>query len=224
MQLHDLLQNMDELRRQALRETKTSPRASSGNKAIAPTPINLTKQQLLDDAAITIAEMARTSDCYGTDWRHQLRMMIAKGRRTCQTREAGHNYHQAIRLNKRISLSIDRTGARPFVGVCPICGSDIEAERWQTVTICKCGQPINLTQLAEATQRAFQATHITRTPKGAAQFIQDETGIKITGNAVSMWIKRGKITASPQGDGCYRFNIGQLLHLAEGRKDPDKTN
>ncbi|KFI56572.1 hypothetical protein [Bifidobacterium callitrichos] len=214
-QLHELLGNMDELRRQTLRQTRIDAHGGSRTISSSPSLIDMSRQELFDHATAEISEMARTSDCYGVDWRHQLRMMIAKGRRTCQTLEAGRNYAKSILLNKRIAGRIERHGARPFVGVCPACGADIEAERWQTVTICECGQPIDLAKLSEATHKALDATYITRTPKGAAEFIRDQTGIRVDRNAVTTWIKRGRLQAERLEDGYWRIPVGSLLRLAE---------
>ena len=56
--------------------------------------------------------------------------------------------------------------------------------------------------------------HITSTPQGAADWIRQETGIKISRNLIRMRIKRGTLTARPEGDGYYRFKISDLIALA----------
>ena len=211
--LHSLRLTLHNLRQVANREVRLERRTGHSKSSAPSTPIDLTAFDLLDATWSRIGEIAATINLWGTGDR-LLTCMQSRIMDLSRTPTAGHDLRTLGRLLDHARSACERPHAKPFVGRCPECGHDIEADHDETIRRCECGAILDLTEIRHATLSQYRLQNITRTPAQAAEWVRRETGINVPRNTISQWIHRGRVIATPIEGGYYRFNIGSLVDKA----------
>ena len=83
------------------------------------------------------------------------------------------------RACERIERIVDRVPrSRRIVGMCPECGREVLAAKGETLRLCKCGSPINVTELREQSRAKAEAIHLTKTPAGMSRWLRENYGTR----------------------------------------------
>ena len=215
--LHGLRVALHNLRQVANREVRLDSHEGHADPAIPQTPVNLSALDMLDDAWGRISQVAATIGAWGSGDRLLTRMQTRMAD-LCRTPSAGHDQRELTTLLGRVRARCERRKAKPFIGRCPNCDRNVEAETSESITRCQCGAVIDCTALRDQTRERFDQVHITTTPAGAATWCTEQTGHRITRKDVDNWIRRKSIDATPDEDHCYQFPIGRLLELSRLKK------
>lgn len=215
--LHGLRVALRNLRQVANREVRLDAHEGHADPAIPQTPVNLSALDMLDDAWDRISQVAATIQLWGSGDRLMTRMQTSMAD-LCRTPSAGHDQRELTTLLGRVRARCERRMAKPFIGRCPNCDRNVEAETSESITRCQCGAVIDCTALREQTRERFDQVHITTTPAGAATWCTEQTGHRVTRDDVNNWLRRHMIDATPDEDHCYQFPIGRLLELSRIKK------
>lgn len=215
--LHSLRIALRHLRQIANREV-TLERAGHADPSVPQAPVNLSALDLYDSAWERIGETAATVGVWGSGERILVGMMERMAD-LCRTSTAGADMRSMSSLLARVRSRSDRRERRPFAGLCPGCGRDVESDAVDVIVRCSCGMVIDARSMREETMAAFDRVHITATPAGAAKWCSEQTGRRITRDDVNNWLRRHMIDATPDGDHCYQFPIGRLLELSRLKKN-----
>ena len=124
------------------------------------------------------------------------------------------------RACERIERIVDRMPrSRRIVGMCPECGREVLAAKGETLRLCKCGNPVNVTELREQSRAKAEAIHLTKTPAGMSQWLRENYGYEVSRKQVGNWLNRGKLPSSKPVEGYpgyWEFNIREILAMAMG--------
>lgn len=120
------------------------------------------------------------------------------------------------RACERIERIVDRVPrSRRIVGVCPECGREVLAAKGETLRLCKCGNPVNVTELREQSRAKAEAMHITKTPAGMSQWLRENYGYEVSRKTITDALRRGKLPGSkPVEGGYWEFSIREIVAFA----------
>ena len=103
--------------------------------------------------------------------------------------------------------------------MCPECGREVLAAKGETLRLCKCGNPVNVTELREQSRAKAEAIDLTKTPAGMSQWLRENYGYEVSRKQVGNWLNRGKLPSSKPVEGYpgyWEFNIREILAMAMG--------
>lgn len=123
----------------------------------------------------------------------------------CSLGTAGCDYRGLTKVCERVESFIVRPASRKLIGICPECIKMLDENGDQTRTaiysiegeaysVCpECGAFLNLKQVRhEYVEAAKQKDlHITRTRKGAADWVRETLGVSVTPKQLDNWRVRG---------------------------------
>ena len=120
------------------------------------------------------------------------------------------------RACERIERIVDRVPRlRRIVGMCPECGREVLAAKGETLRLCKCGSPVNVTELREQSRVKAEAMHITKTPAGMSQWLRENYGYEVSRKTITDALRRGKLPSSkPVEGGYWEFSIREIVAFA----------
>lgn len=128
-----------------------------------------------------------------------------------------------------IAKIIVRDAERKLIGVCTQClatgrRTPIYAVQGAKRVQCDaCGTIASTADIRIAYLKAAGVWHITRTNRGAAEFITQQTGIQVTAKDIDNWKQRGKLPKARHVEAAYwEYNIMELLHCAEQKNKTRK--
>lgn len=99
--------------------------------------------------------------------------------------------------------------------MCPECGREVLAAKGETLRLCKCGNPVNVTELREQSRAKAEAMHITKTPAGMSQWLRENYGYEVSRKTITDALRRGKLPSSkPVEGGYWEFSIREIVAFA----------
>ena len=189
-----------------------------GNRAFAPLPLNETALRLVDSfkswLQLADSDLSAIRGLKGPDrWQwHWKNITVAPQR-----------YDHLKQLTSKASRLLTPRETLEFAGNCPQCGQPIYTPPNHDTAECRtCGNIINVDANRAIARNQLMQMHLTTTPAGAAQWVKDQTGIDVKRNTILKRIKRGTMHAQPQGDGYYRFQINELIAIANSKQEPKR--
>lgn len=225
--LRDVRPTMQALTSLAMKTSHAGARCHGGGDGFAPSPIDWGMERLrseLGEWLQTTASNLKAS--YGLiplrQWKRIWTMLVANRNSLLQLPSVHDDYRNLNRIMILIDHATHPGEDMMLAGQCPDCHMPIMCPKGAKTAKCAyCGAEHDVETLHNAMDAKIGGLHITRTPQGAADWIRQETGIKISRNLIRMRVKRGTLTARPEGDGYYRFKISDLIALAN---EYHKTN
>lgn len=210
----------------------------SGNRAFAPTPINIEAQHVYlraEEALQLIAgrlglrplgwdrlERPRTL----RDWVYLCPKLEARLAEVAGLPDAGELADLLASACDGVQAKVTRAGERRLIGVCTDClkvwrRTPIYAGSSDTYAVCpECGAFLSLNDVRIAYLKAAGLLHITRTQADAARWVRENTGVNVTGKDLRNWRNRGKMPSTRHAGGRYwAWNILELLACAEHRRE-----
>lgn len=129
---------------------------------------------------------------------------------------AGWHMRRLTRACERIERIVDRVPrSRRIVGMCPGCGREVLAAKGETLRLCKCGNPVNVTELREQSRAKAEAIHLTKTPAGMSQWLRENYGYEVSRKTITDALRRGKLPGSkPVEGGYWEFSIREIVAFA----------
>ena len=218
--LRDVRPTVQALTSLAMKTSHVGQRDHGGGDGFAPSPINWTMADLRNELVGWLQDTAmHLKPSYGRipsrQWKLLWTKLVANRTTLLQLPSAVSDYRS---LRHTMTL-IDRTThpgeGLTLAGQCPDCRMPVMCPKTAKTAKCAyCDTEQDVETLHTAMTAKIGNLHITSTPQGAADWIRQETGIKISRNLIRMRIKRGTLAARPEGDGCYQFKISDLIALA----------
>ncbi|MCI1914630.1 MAG: hypothetical protein LKJ05_02725 [Bifidobacteriaceae bacterium] len=218
--LTSLRTGLYELQSVALREERVSSGGEGhANPAFASTPLDLSAQDLIDEAEDVLQQVA--SDCgvwAGGQWQRILRRLPARVSRVQTLRD----YERIERISGKVRDRVTPPAERIVIGPCLTakCDAILSIARGQKSVQCRvCGSVQAVSEVWQVHRDGLRK-HATpmkpRTPSQAAKWLTNETHVPVSRQAVFMRLSRGMMPSSTfLGDGFYAFDRGDLLDLAE---------
>lgn len=217
--LHQLCRNMQLLQRVARHEYKLGEPGAGGKPqgGAAPAPINLHAQDMLDQTEDGLQDMWNETGVESRPrWQTLLRDAPRRLPDLCRASRSGHWLTWLIHTCERIEPLIDRRPrTRRIIGVCPECGREVMAAKGETLRLCKCGNPVNVTELREQSRAKAEAMHLTKTPAGMSQWLRENYGYEVSRKTITDALRRGKLPGSkPVEGGYWEFSIREIVAFA----------
>lgn len=218
--LRDVRPTMQALTSLAMKTSHAGARCHGGRDGFAPSPIDWGMERLrseLGEWLQTTASNLKAS--YGLiplrQWKRIWTLLVANRNSLLQLPTVHDDYRNLSHVMTLIDRTTHPGEGLTLAGQCPGCRMPIMCRETAKNAKCAyCGAEHDVETLHNAMDAKIGNLHITRTPQGAADWIRQETGIKISRNLIRMRIKRGTLAARPEGDGYYQFKISDLIALA----------
>lgn len=216
---------------------ETSPR--HGNRAYAATPLDIDARQTYIDAETTLqrlAGQARTKP-YGWQadgtprtllaWNRLIPIMAAHIERILnpRPREAMQTLADTAR---HVSERIERPEERRLIGICTECEANYieidanggarprrtpiyaaDGQRW---AVCPyCAAFLDLANVRASYLKPIDSLHITRKRAGAARWLSDVSGRRVTGKMLDNWRQAGRLHPRRVDGQYWEWDIRELL-------------
>lgn len=219
--LRDVRPTMQALTSLTMKTSHAGARCHGGGDGFAPSPIDWGMERLRSELGEWIQTTASNLKAsYGLiplrQWKRIWTLLVANRNSLLQLPTSHDDYRRLRNIMTLIDHATHPDEGLMLAGQCPDCGTPIMCPKTAKTAKCEyCGDAHDVGTLRTAMNTKISSLHITRTPQGAADWIRQETGTKISRNMIHMRIKRGKLAAHPEGDGYYRFKISDLIALAD---------
>jgi hypothetical protein len=196
------------------------------NPAFATTPVSLSAMDYLQtvyESLDVLATDCRVPHSERTPWRVIVKRLMVLG----VGLGLGWTPVESRKLTRRVMLGL-RVRTTPveerlIVGRClnPVCGRELVAVKGQSEVECHaCGSNWNILAVLAARREEVRVMDVSQmkrlitTPTGVTRWIRKKTNLRITRQAVSMWIRRGKMPKTKAiADGTYDFDRVELWDL-----------
>lgn len=218
--LRDVRPTMQALNSLAMKTARVGGRERGGGSGFAPSPIDWGMERLHTELAEWIRDTAsHVRESWGSvplrQWRLLWTRLVTNRTTLLQVPEAPEDHARLKRLMHAIDRTMHPGEDARLAGQCRACGTPLMATRDEHAITCPmCGETNDTDETHDRMLHALAGYYTTTTPQGAADWIRENTGVKISRNLIRMRVKRGTLAAHPEGDGYYRFPIAELLALA----------
>ncbi|WP_223852421.1 hypothetical protein [Bifidobacterium tissieri] len=216
--LHQLTIAMRRLQQITLHDYRLTSGDGGNHSGFPAVPIDLNAADLLRDIETMLQDMLNETGVESRPkWQRILRWTPKHMTDLCQASRSGYYLDQCARALLRVQPLTDRIPRqRRLVGQCPHCGRPVNATPRDQWAACPCGHLLDLDIIRYDSRALISRLHKTMTPAGCAKWLADEYGLSVSRKTISTWLGRGKLPGSkPVGDGCWEFNLRELLQLAE---------
>lgn len=226
--LRDVRPTMQALTSLTMKTSHAGVRNHGGGDGFAPSPIDWGMERLRSELGEWIQTTASNLKAsYGLiplrQWKRIWTLLVANRNSLLQLPSVHDDYRSLRRIMTLIDHATHPGEDMMLAGQCPDCHMPIMCPKGAKTAKCACcDTEQDVETLHTAMTAKIGSLHITSTPQGAADWIRQETGIKISRNLIRMRIKRGTLAARPEGDGYYQFKISDLIALAAEAESESK--
>lgn len=218
--LRDVRPTMQALTSLAMKTSHAGARGHGGGDGFAPSPIDWGMERLRSELGEWLQTTASNLNAsYGLiplrQWKRIWTLLVANRNSLLQLPTVHDDYRSLSHMMTLIDHATHPGEGMTLAGQCPDCHMPVMCPKTAKTAKCTyCGAGYDVETLRNAMNVKIGNLHITSTPQGAADWIRQETGIKISRNLIHMRIKRDTLKARPEGDGYYQFKISDLIQLA----------
>lgn len=227
--LHGLRLGIYELTAIARREVKLGGRSQGhSHPSEAPTPLDLSAADLLDQAAEVLSQAAATINRYGNKPQQLVRLCIGHVSELASARDCKQTHREVTAIAAKVKRRTTSSEDMIIFGPClsDVCRRPVRAPKGAKEAQCEyCGSIWNVKALQDARRARFRNDPtdsqghdrtLTLTPAQAAAWIRQETNLPAKRSNVSNWLTRGDLPASRSiGGGKWTFNPIELLDCVE---------
>jgi hypothetical protein len=219
--LHNLRIDYYQINQYANRKAK--PNHQNGARSPYPqTAYALMWGDLMDEIGETLYTVGADAGIWEPRTPLLIRALINRVGRLAVCPECGDAYRKVERIASKTRRMLSPHDDEIIYGKCPnaACGSQVAGPKDAGEAECRvCGSVWSVAALRRRRREKLHEKPLDATPAQAAKWIHRTTGLYVTRKAVYMWIHRRSLSAQPLGDGAYRFDMAELLSLAESMRE-----
>lgn len=221
--LHNLRIDYYQIHQYANRKAKPNNRGG-GRSPFPQTAYALTWGDLMDEIGSVLRPIGADVGIWETRTPQLIRALINHVGRLASCPQCGESYRAVSRIASKTRGLLTPPDDEIIYGTClnPDCDSQVAGARDVSEARCQaCGSVWSVEQLRRRRRERLHETPLDATPAEAAKWIHKTTGLYVTRKVVNMWIQRDSLTHEILGNGRHRFDMAELLGLAESmRKSP----
>lgn len=230
--LHSLRLGIYELTCIARREVRLGGHGQGhAHPAEAPTPLDLSAADLLDQAADTLSQAAASINRYGSRPQQLVRLCIAHIGELASARDCKQTHREVTAIAAKVRQRCTPADDTIIYGPClsDVCRRPVRAPLGAKEAQCEyCGSIWSTAALQSARRAKYRNDPtdaqghdrtLTLTPAQAAAWVRKETNIPVNRKNVTDWLRYHRLPSSAKADGkgVWTFNPVELLDCAEGR-------
>lgn len=220
LDLNELSHLLTRLESVARREDHSEHAEGHVRQPFAPTLVDLSAMDLLQDTVNQLEDIAANSGIWqhSRTWRTLLKSLITRKSQLANDPHIHGDRERITRMVDRVRFRLTPPSERIIIGPClnSACGTILLVTREQTEVTChNCGSMWQVEAVRKRRREELAHETITLTPADAAAWVRANTGIYVTRKAINMWAQRQRVAHKPNGDGTHEYNKADLLRLAE---------
>ncbi|MDF7665716.1 hypothetical protein [Bifidobacterium sp. ESL0745] len=218
--LHNLRIDYYQIQQYAYRKAKPN----NGGGARSPYPqaaYALSWGDLMDEVGGVLRPIGADVGVWEPRTPQLIRKLINRVGRIAACPECGGAYRAVAHISSKVRGMITPVDDEIIYGRClnPDCGSEVAGARDVSEVECRaCGSVWSTDELRRTRREKLHEKPLEATPAEAAKWIHKNTGLYVTRKVVNMWIQRDSLTHESLGNGRHRFDMGELLALAESMR------
>lgn len=219
---------MPTLRQVAYRQVRLDVAVSRrGNMATAPTPLMMGAEQMYIDVERDLQYMGGLLALHPFGWdKDGKRRMLCDWKTLCpllircmprlRANVSAVEWSQTCAEDRRkVSEYVERKPERKLVGICPECEPEripIYSAAGERYVVCpNCSSFLDLVKVREHYMNEAGIMHITRTQAGAARWVMENIGLKVSGRDLKNWRNRGLVNPSHVEGTYWEWNVRELV-------------
>jgi hypothetical protein len=218
--LHNLKLDYYQIQQYAYRKAKPNNQ-NSARSPYPQTAYALTWGDLMDEIGDTLYMVGADAGIWEPRTPLLIRALISRVGRLAVCPECGDAYRRVERIASKTRGMLSPHDDEIIYGQCPnsACGSQVAGPKDVGEVECRgCGSVWSVDELRRRRREKLHEQPLDATPAQAAKWIHRTTGLYVTRKAVYMWIQRRSLSAKALGEGRYRFDMAELLGLAESMR------
>ena len=221
LDLNELTHLLTRLESVARREDHSEHAEGHVRQPFAPTLVDLSAMDLLQDTVNQLEDIAANSGIWqhSRTWRTLLKSLITRKDQLANNPHIHGDRERITRMVDRVRFRLTPDSERIIIGEClnPVCKRELSITRGQVEAYCsECAstwqvEAVRTSRLANLEEKTFEGT-----PAQAARHIYKKTHLYVSRKVVTMWLQRGNLPRTVRlSEGRYRFDLRDLVERAE---------
>jgi hypothetical protein len=229
--LHSLRLGVYELTAIARREVRLGGQGQGhAHPSEAPTPLDLSAADLLDQAADVLSQAAASINRYGGKPQQLVRLCIGHVGELASARDCKQTHREVNAISAKVTQRVTPSSELAVYGACPnpMCGHTVRGVIGEATATCGyCGSIWGTALLRTMRRDRLLESHVTGTATQLARMLQTE-GYKIKPERIRQWAHRGLLHAVPATTAQVSYLAGDIVRIMEKKAEkdgvPDLTN